>query len=236
MPALRFATILTAIWATSLALAGQQPAASEVEAMLRQAREEIRNFEKAGGKKEATDHPVQKWVPRLWTFREKSPPTPDAAKATSEAVHLLVHADRYAEVYARTDQLEAGDPAWEGLAQVLFEAASLEKNYDYLLKKLPSVIPNVTDRKIRAALHLALGRGWRAQKDEAKAKAAFEAATESARESSFGKQAETELYELLHLGPGQPAPQFSAKALNGSQVSLADSQGKPLVLVFWATH
>ena len=45
-----------------------------------------------------------------------------------------------------------------------------------------------------------------------------------------------ELYELLHLGPGNPAPQFSATAINGSRLSLADYRGKPVVLVFWATH
>jgi hypothetical protein len=54
--------------------------------------------------------------------------------------------------------------------------------------------------------------------------------------STSAKQAETELYELLHLGPGQPAPPFSTAALDGSRISLAAYRGKPVVLVFWGTY
>ena len=216
--------------------AARQPVANEVDTMLRQAREEIRDFEKAGGKKDDPKHPIEKWVQALWTFREKSPRTPETAKATSEAIHLLIHSDRFQEAQARADQIAPDDPAWEGLPQVLFEAASLQKNFTYFFQKLNSVLASATDRKARASLQLSLGRGWRAQKDDEKAKASFQAAIDSARDSSSGRQAEMELYELLHLGPGNPAPQFSATAINGSRLSLADYRGKPVVLVFWATH
>ncbi len=217
-------------------LAAQQPASSDVDTMLREAHDEIGNFEKAGGKKDDPNHPVEKWVQALWALREKSPRPPETAKATSEAVHLLIHADRFQEAYRRVDQLAPDDPAWDSLAQFLFEAASLQKDFKYLFQKLDSVLAKAPDGKVRAAMQLSLGRGWRAQKNDEKAKAAFEAAIESARDSSSGRQAETELYELLHLGPGQPAPQFSATAVDGSPISLADYRGKPVVLVFWATH
>ena len=88
---------------------------------------------------------------------------------------------------------------------------------------------------MQAAIHLSLGRGWRAQNDDEKAKAALQSAIESARDSEAGRQAETELYELLHLGPGEPAPQFSATAIDGSRISLADYRGKPVLVVFWST-
>ena len=88
---------------------------------------------------------------------------------------------------------------------------------------------------MQAAIQLSLGRGWRAQKDDEKAKAAFQSAIESARDSEAGRQAETELYELLNLGPGQPSPQFSATALDGKRISLADYRGKPVLIVFWST-
>ena len=54
--------------------------------------------------------------------------------------------------------------------------------------------------------------------------------------SPAGKEAESQLYELLHLGAGQPAPSFSTAAIGGARLSLADYRGKPLVLVFWATY
>jgi len=58
---------------------------------------------------------------------------------------------------------------------------------------------------------------------------------EAAGDSAAGRQAERQLYELLHVGSGQPAPQFSATALDGSRISLADYRGKPVVLIFWAS-
>src|SRR5437879_1757050 len=85
------------------AVAAQQSATSDVDTMLRQARDEIRDFEKAGGKKDDPSHPISKWVKALWALREKSPSTVDTATATSEAVHLLIHADRFQEAQARTD-------------------------------------------------------------------------------------------------------------------------------------
>jgi len=217
------------------AVAAQQSATSDVDTMLRQARDEIRDFEKAGGKKDDPNHPIAKWAKALWALREKSPGTVDTAKATSEAVHLLIHADRFQEAQARTDQLAPDDPAWESLPQVLFEAASIQKDFTYFFQKLQSVLPKTPDHKAQAAIQLALGRGWRAKKDDEKAKVALRAAIELGRDSAPGRQAETELYELLNLGPGHPAPQFSTVALNGSRISLSDYRGKPVVLVFWAT-
>lgn len=230
------AFLLAAAAAWGQATAIEQPPANDVAAMLKQAREEIRNFEKTGGKNTDTNHPVGKWAETLWAFREKSAGTADAAKATSEAVHLLIHAGRFTDAYARADQVAPQDSAWEGLAQVLFEAASLQKDFTYFFRKLDTVLPAATDRKVRAALQLGLGRAWREKKEPEKARAAFQDAIESGRDSTSGKQAEAELYEVLHLSPGQPAPQFSVPAINGAPLSLADYRGKPLVLVFWGTY
>ena len=213
----------------------QQASKPPVDEVLRQARQEISSFEKAGGKKSGPLHPVEKWAQELWTRRTESPVSADAAKATSEAVHLLIHADRFAEAQTRADQIPSDDGAWQGLSQVLFESASLQKNFTYFFAKLQSVLTTAQDPKIKAAIQLSLGRGWHEQHEEEKAKAAFRSAMGLAGNSPPGKQAETELYDLLHLGVGQPAPSFSATAVNGSRVSLPDYRGKPLVLVFWST-
>ena len=227
--------LLTIILASGLAPA-QQAEISEVDILLRQARDGIQTFEKAGGKKDDPNHPVEKWAAILWSIRAKTPRSPETDKATAEAVHLLIHAARFREAQAWADHVPLNDSAWRGLAQVLFEAASLQKDFTYFFQKLQAVLPKAVDGKTRAALELSLGRGWRAQKDDQKAKAAFEAAMDADRDSPSGREAEAELYELLHLGPGQPAPRFSAAAVNGSRISLADYRGKPVVLVFWSTH
>ena len=68
------------------------------------------------------------------------------------------------------------------------------------------------------------------------AKTAFLSAIKLAGDSPAAKQAETALYEILHLSAGQPAPSFSTTVIGGSHLSLSDYRGKPLVLVFWATY
>jgi hypothetical protein len=55
----------------------------------------------------------------LWALYEQSPRTPEAAKAASEAVHLLIHADRFQEAYQRADRVPPDDPAWEGMSGIL---------------------------------------------------------------------------------------------------------------------
>ncbi len=235
LPVRLTSTLALLLAMTAPAAPPQQPAASEVDTILLRAREEIRNFEKAGGKKDDPSHPVEKWVQALWAFHEKSPRTPETAKAAGEAVHLLIHADRFQEAYARADRVPPDDPAWEGLAGILVEAASLQKNFTYSFQKLPSVLSSAPDPKVRAAIQLNMGRVWLAQKEDAKAKAAFQAAIESAADSVAGRQAEQQLYEMLHLGPGHPAPLFSATAMNGSRISLSDYRSQPVVIVFWSS-
>jgi tetratricopeptide (TPR) repeat protein len=216
--------------------AQQAPVASGIDDVLRQAREEIANFQKAGGKNNDPGHPAEKWAHYLWKWRDTSLGTPDAARATTEAVRLLVYADRFTEVQARVDLIPPDDAAWQGLARVLLDSAARQKNYTYFFAKLRSVLSDATDANTRAAVQVSLGRAWRRQRDEKKAEAAFRSAIELAGDSRAGKEAETQLYELLHLGVGQPAPSFSATPIGGAPLSLADYRGKPLVLVFWGTY
>ncbi len=231
----RITRLLVIFSAVAALAAAQQAATSDVETILVQARREIQNFEKAGGKKDDPSHPVEKWVQVLWKLYEESPRTPGAPKAASEAVHLLIHAGRFQEAYARADRVLPDDPAWEGISEVLVEAASLQNDFTYFFRKLPSVLSSSANATVRAAIQWNLGRGWLAQKQEEKAKAAFESAVESAADSTPGRQAERQLYELLHLGAGQPAPLFSATAMDGSRISLAGYRGKPVVIVFWSS-
>jgi hypothetical protein len=220
----------------TLLSAQQAPVAATVEDVLRQARQEILNFQKAGGKNNDPAHPAEKWAQELWKWRDTSPGTPDAARATTEALRLLVYADRFIEVESRVDRIPPDDPAWQSLARVLLDSASRQKNYTYFFAKLQSVLSEATDANTRAEVQVSMGRAWRQQRDEKKAETAFRSAIELAGDSPAGKQAQTQLYELLHLGVGQPAPLFSAAAIGGSRLSVADYRGKPLVLVFWGTY
>ncbi len=215
--------------------AGQQSAARDVDAILTKAWAEVRDFEKAGGKRADSNHPVEKWVQTLWAVYQDSPGTPEANKAAAQALHLLIHADRFQEAYDRAERVPANDSAWEQIPEILVEASSMQNDFTYFFRKLPAILSSSTNPLIRAAIEWNLGRVWQGQKQEEKAKAAYQAAVELAPDSASGRQAEKQLYELLHLGPGQPAPAFTATALDGSRLSLADYRGKPVVVVFWSS-
>jgi hypothetical protein len=154
----RLGVCLVLLAPTCVVSTAQQASKPPVDEALRQARQEISSFEKGGGKKSDPLHPVGKWAQELWTWRTASPGSPDTAKATSEAVHLLIHADRFTEAQTRADQIPLEDAAWQGLPQVLFESASLQKNFTYFFAKLQSVLTGATDPKIKAAIQLSLGR------------------------------------------------------------------------------
>ena len=70
---MRIAVSCLLILMVALGSAAQQTASGDVDTMLRQARDEIRNFEKARGKRDDPSHPIEKWVNALWALREKSP-------------------------------------------------------------------------------------------------------------------------------------------------------------------
>src|SRR5262249_53893474 len=146
------------------------------------------------------------------------------------------YADRFTEAQARADRIPPDDPGWQGLARVLLDSASRQKDYTYFFARLQSVLSDAPDANTRAAVQVSLGRAWRRLRDKKKAEAAFRSAMDLAADSPAGKEAGTQLYELLHLGIGQPAPSFSALTVGGARLSLADYRGKPLVLVFWATY
>lgn len=221
--------------------AAAQPAAqqdgplADVDEALKQARREIGQFEQGGGRKEDARHPVATWVEKLWAFRERQPGTRAAGKATAEAIHLLVHADRISEAETRADGLGADDPAWEFLAGFLSEAAAIKKDYSFLVRKLGTVVAQQHVQKVRGSLHYHLGRGHAKAANPEAARAALKAALQEAGGTPLAKEAETALYELDNLGYGQPAPAFAGQARDGSRVALAGFRGRVVLLIFWAS-
>ncbi|MBN2638598.1 MAG: redoxin domain-containing protein [Bacteroidales bacterium] len=43
------------------------------------------------------------------------------------------------------------------------------------------------------------------------------------------------VYEIIHLAPGQPAPDFKARAIGGREINLYNIKAKKTLLVFWAS-
>lgn len=206
-----------------------------VETLIKQGQEEASEFRKQGGKESDASHPGRTWAARLWEYREHHPGTPAAARATSEALHFMIHAGQVDGAIARADTLALDDGAWKGLIGVLFEAAEMKKDYGFFLRKANSLLQSWTDKEARAPVHFALANAHWKQGNLEEAEAGFRAVLEEAPEWSRAREAEGNLHELTRLQPGQPAPTFTARARDGREVALADYRSRPVVLIFWAT-
>src|SRR2546421_11821082 len=109
--------------AQDTSLKSGDPELDRVQEMIRQAWQESEQFTKAGGKASEAHHPFRKWAATLWQYRGEHPGTQATARATSEALHLLIHVENISEMEAKADTLKPDDAAWKYAINVLMEAA-----------------------------------------------------------------------------------------------------------------
>ncbi len=238
-----FASLLGAALITTcqpaFAQTPQTPANAAAMAEIRQtidtAWKEVQAYRTAGGKPGASDHPALKWHTTLWAYREQHPGTEAAARATADAIRLLVRGEFWEQAHARTEAVGVDDPAWERLSIALYEEGSTRKDFAYTIDKLSKVASATKSAPIKSAALLQVGRAQRRQGDMAAATRSLEAARSSAAGTASAEEADGILYEVAHLSVGLVAPAFSAKARNGKTVDLAALHGRAVVLVFWAT-
>ena len=238
-----FASLLGAALVTTcqpaFAQTPQTPANAAAVAETRQtidtAWKEVQAYRTAGGKPGTPDHPALKWHTTLWTYREEHPGTEAAARATADAIRLLVRGEFWEQAHARTEAVGADDPAWERLSAALYEDGSTRKDFAYTIATLGKIAAATTSPTIKSAVLLDVGRARRRQGDMAAAKESLEASRSAAPGSASSEEADRILYEITRLSVGLPAPTFSAKGRNGKTVDLAAFHGRPVVLVFWST-
>jgi hypothetical protein len=210
-------------------------AVAEIRQTIDTAWKEVQAYRTAGGKPGTPDHPALKWHTTLWTYREEHPGTEAAARATADAIRLLVRGEFWEQAHARTDAVGVDDPAWERLPSSLYEEGATRKDFAYTIDKLSKVASATTSAPIKSAALLQVGRAQRRQGDMAAARKSLEAARSSAPGTASAEEADGILYEIAYLSVGLVAPAFSAKARNGKTVDLAALHGRAVVLVFWAT-
>lgn len=210
-------------------------AVAEIRQTIDAAWKDVQTYDKAGGKPGAPDHPALKWHETLWTYREQHPGTAAAARATADAIRLLVRGEFWDQAHARMSAVGVDDPAWERLSAAIYEEGSTRKDFAYTIATLSKVAAMTTRPTNKSAVLLDIGRAQRRQGDVAGATRSFEASRSAAPGSAPAEEAGGLLYEIAHLSVGLPAPTFSTKARNGKTVDLAALHGRAVVLVFWAT-
>ncbi len=211
------------------------PELEKVKELSRQAWQESDQFVKAGNKASDAAYPGRKWAATLWEYREQHPGTPAAAHATGEALHLLVHAELYTELAAKTDALKPDDGAWKRVLGVLMEAANQKKDYDYALAKAAWLLQHAQDKDVKQRAQYTVGDAHWKKGATDQAKVAFQKVIADYPNTPLAREAEGNIYEMEALNTGLPAPLFAFKAANGDPVSLADLKGKVVLLHFWAS-
>lgn len=234
---LLLAAALAALPAASHLQRPGDPAEIErVEQMIDQALAALREWNRAGGKDGAPDHPAHEWAARLWEYREKHPGTEAASLATAEALHQWVHAGQLDRVYAEARKLPSGDPAWERVLDVLGEASVASGDTTPLVEIAEALAARAPAGALAEKVRMTLARLYRNAGDTERASAHYRAVVEmNLPDSRALEQARTALYQIDHLSPGKPAPEFAAKPAKGPELSLAALRGRPVLIIFWAS-
>lgn len=211
------------------------PDLGAVQRMIRQAWQESEQFNAAGGKATDASHPGRKWADTLWQYREQHAGTPAAARATGEALHLMIHTDQIKAAIAKADTLKPDDPPWKRVISVLLEAGDNIREYDFLIKKANSLLPQIKDKEVRAAILFNLGQAHQRKDEGELAKAAYQAVIAESPNTPYAREAEGNIHEIESLNIGQPAPLFANKSTEGERILLSDFKGKVVLLKFWAS-
>lgn len=214
---------------------GEDAAAEFVGRLAGQARTETRAFRAAGGEYGDPKHPALKWSQLIWEYRLAHPGTRAAQRAAEEAVRLLLGAGHPNEMYARASALEPDDPALISALETLSFEAHNGQDWQRFIEFVDSVLARSASKDIRAAAYYARYGVLRTANRPAEAKADLRAAIAEAPDSWGGKKAKQSLYGWENLNVGQPAPSFTAPAVDGRSIRLSDYRGKVVLFDFWAT-
>jgi hypothetical protein len=215
--------------------AADAAAVAEIRQTIDSAWKDVQGYDKAGGKPGAPGHPALKWHATLWTYREQHPGTEAAARATADAIRLLVRGQFWEQAHARIGAVGVNDTAWERLSAAIYEEGSRRKDFAYTIATLSKIAEETTSSTIKSAVLLDVGRAQRRLGDLAAATKTLEMSRSAEPGSASAAEADGILYEISHLSVGLPAPTFSTTARNGKTVDLAAFHGRAVVLVFWST-
>lgn len=211
------------------------PPDETVKGLIAQSRQQIREFSQAGGKPDDPAHPALRWSRTFWQCREAYPGTPAATEATAEAVHILIHAASAAQALDLAGSVPPDDAAWKRLLNFVFEAAEEGNHFRGCIRLVESLLPHWQDSELKAQGRMTLAHAHRRLGETEQAAALFERVQREAAGTPLADRAAGALRQLRELNPGQPAPDFSAQARDGSPVSLAGFRDRAVVLIFWST-
>ena len=171
------------LWIVPMILAAAPSFAQSDEAelkriseMARQCREQSNKFREAGGRAGEAGDPALQWARTFWQYAKEHPRTPAGSQATVNALGWLMHADQDREVIAKAELLPLDFPLWGSVIEKLRLSSTAAGNYTTFRNITGRLLDQSKDKRLRAAVHLGVGRFYQDQGEPDKARAAFQAA------------------------------------------------------------
>lgn len=171
----------------------------------------------------------------LWRYSEQHPGAPETARVTAEALHVMVHAGQAEQALAKAESRPPDDPVWQYATGALLEAAENRNEPDRLIRLLLRVLERPASSSARDRVRFTLAKAYRQQGRLEEARDAFETVARETSDADLASQARGSAYEITTLGPGQPAPAFTAQATDGRPIALVNLRGRVVLLHFWAS-
>lgn len=189
----------------------------------------------APGAARSDDSPGRRYSAILWQYHSDHPHTPAGSRAVVAALNLLVAVGDSVRAAAMSDQVQADDPAWDRVIQILWREAERKSEYAPFIEKANAVLHAADERGIRTRVGIFLGQAYWKQNRLDLAKAAFEQVVRDAPQSDDAEWAKGNIFEITSLNPGQPSPPVDAESVDGDRISLLGLRGRIVLLKFWAT-
>lgn len=186
---------------------------------------------KARGEKYALDyskHPSRTFLPRFMAFAKQY-------RGSSEAVKALLHVMRY------TSDEEERNAAVAVLMEDHLESQEIRPAIGVLGRRAPQTLDTLIEktphRDIQGLAMLARAKSLKGKSDaqalqllEKLQKGYFDV---KERGRTLADLAEREIFEIVNLAVGQPAPDIEGEDLAGVSFKLSDYRGKVVMLDFW---
>ncbi len=127
----------------------------------------------------------------------------------------------------------------DGVLEEVFDqvsaAAEATKNFNVWTRALEGVLRASQRWRVKVGAHMTLGQVYLKQGKPKAAKQAFGEVLKMKPPEEQLAAAKGWIHEVEHLQIGMKAPEFTAKTLDGKDITLASLRGKTVLLSFWAS-
>ena len=192
----------------------------------------VRRIQAAATEESVMAQSIRQTSSILWDLQRTYDGTYAGQLAAVESLALLEGWNDSLVVH-RAPHIEATNPRYGEAARIARRAAARLSGQDSALQMVHDFQNRAVSDEQRAALQAAIVSAYIDSLDRDKARAAASALRTRFPDSPWAAWAERARYEVDHLLPGLPAPDFALRTLRGDSLTLEALRGHVVVLEFY---